>query len=563
MPRGSRLLGYGCALLSSALMATLLVVAGIAQQPPDRGDTVRSRPAAMGSSYICTGYAGCKDAGYSDAGYGARSGRMYWRMYSGHNCTNYAAYRMIKAGMSEERPWDGSGMAYNWGHAMSRITDRRPAVGAIAWWDRYEGGIGSSGHVAYVEKVVSTDEIIISEDSWSGDFHWRRITRDSGRWPSGFIHFVDKAMTNQAEPTVFGTPQVGTELRASTGKWQPSAKTFQYQWLADGVEIGGATKQTFTPTAAQRGTNLRVAVTARKPDFDPSTVVSAPTARVAAGQFEIEQPTTIEGDPMVDETLRAVPATWSPAPETTVYRWLVDGEILEGADGPTLTLTRAMVGKSVQATTAARREGYKNAPVRSAPAGPVVVGDIQLDQEYGVSGSARVGEELSLAPGAYRPTDATVAYQWLRDGVPIEGETGTTYGITGADLGARLRAQVTLTRRNYATRTLRVGPAGIVTTRSAAEVSAVGRPGRAVIRVRVTAPGLATVDGTVVVTVAKETRTVRLVDGRARVVVDGLASGGRTVWVRYEGTPTIEASRAKTTVRVERSTRVEGMRVGR
>ncbi|NYJ00458.1 surface antigen [Nocardioides thalensis] len=552
MPRGSRLLGYGCALLSSALMATLLVVTGIAHQPPDRGETLRSRPAAMGSSYLCTGYAGCRDAGYSDAGYGSRSGRMYWRMYSGHNCTNYAAYRMIKAGMSEERPWSGSGMAYNWGHAMADITDRRPAVGAIAWWDRYEGGIGSSGHVAYVEKVVSADEIVISEDSWSGDFHWRRITRDSGRWPSGFIHFVDKAMTNEVAPTIFGTPQVGAQLRASTGNWKPSAETFQYQWLADGVEIAGATQQTFTPTAAQRGTNIRVSVTARKPDFDPTTALSAPTARVTAGEFAVEQPTTIEGQPMVDETLRAVPATWSPAPQTTVYRWLVDGEILEGADGPTLTLTKAMVGKSIQATTAARREGYKNAPVRSAPAGPVVVGAIELDQEYAVSGSPQVGEQLILTPGSYRPTDAAPAYQWLRDGVPIAGATGTTYEVTGADLGARLRAQVTLTRRNYATRTVRLGPEGIVTTRAAATVDAVGRRGRAVVRVRVTAPGLEAVDGRVTITVAKETRTVQLVAGRARVVLDDLAPGRRTVWVRYDGTPTVEAARATTSVRVLR-----------
>lgn len=561
MPRGSRLLGYGCALVSSALMATLLVVAGVAPQPPGGAETVRARAAAMGSSYLCTGYAGCRDAGYSDAGYGARSDRMYWRMYSGHNCTNYAAYRMIRAGMSEERPWDGSGMAYNWGHAMSRITDRRPAVGAIAWWDRYEGGIGSSGHVAYVEKVVSNDEIVISEDSWSGDFHWRRITRDSGRWPSGFIHFVDKAMSNQSVPTVFGTPQVGVRLRASTGTWQPPAETFHYQWLADGQEIPGATEAAFTPTAAQRGKVIRVSVTARKPDFDPTTVVSAPAGKVAAGRFTVQEPTTILGDPMVDETLRAVPATWSPAPEVTVYRWLVDGEILAGADGPTLTLTREMVGKSIQATTAARREGYRNAPVRSAAVGPVVVGEIRLDQEYGVSGRARVGQELAITPGAYTPADATASYQWLRDGVPIEGATGATYVVTGADLGARLRAQVTLSRRNYATRTLRVGPDGIVKTRPTASVDAVGGAERAIVRVAVTAPGLDVVEGRVVVTVAKETRTVSLVDGRARVVVDDLAPGRRTVWVRYEGTATVEPARARTTVRVYRAGSM-GMRVG-
>ncbi len=191
----------GTALLTSTLVATLLVLAGAGQSAaPQSPETT----AASGSSYLCTGYTGCRNAGYSDAGYGAVNSRMYWRMYSGHNCTNYAAYRMIKAGMSNDRPWDGSGMAYNWGYAMARITNTRPSVGAVAWWDRYDGGIGSSGHVAYVERVVSADEIVISEDSWSGDFHWRTITRDSGRWPTGFIHFVDKTVQNTAAPTITG-----------------------------------------------------------------------------------------------------------------------------------------------------------------------------------------------------------------------------------------------------------------------------------------------------------------------------------------------------------------------
>ena len=141
-------------------------------------------PAAVASSsYHCSGYDPCKKAGYSDAGYGAVSGKMYWRMYSGHNCTNYVAYRMIKAGVSSERPWSGSGMARNWGLAMSKITDKTPTVGSVAWWAAGDG-VGSSGHVAIVEKVISPTQIQISEDSWSGTFHWRTITKTGSGWPS-------------------------------------------------------------------------------------------------------------------------------------------------------------------------------------------------------------------------------------------------------------------------------------------------------------------------------------------------------------------------------------------
>src|SRR5688572_21282712 len=102
MPRGTRTRRWGSTLLSTALLLGLLASAGLFSTTlaPDRA---RIEPAAT-SSYLCTGYNPCREAGYSDAGYGANNDEMYWRMYSGHNCTNYAAYRMIKAGMSRERP---------------------------------------------------------------------------------------------------------------------------------------------------------------------------------------------------------------------------------------------------------------------------------------------------------------------------------------------------------------------------------------------------------------------------------------------------------------------------
>src|SRR5689334_6965819 len=96
----------GTALLTSTLLATLMVAVGAQQQAVSPSAT-DERELASGSTYLCTGYAGCRNAGYSDAGYGAVIIRMYWRMYSVHNCTNYAAYRMIQAGMSAERPWSG------------------------------------------------------------------------------------------------------------------------------------------------------------------------------------------------------------------------------------------------------------------------------------------------------------------------------------------------------------------------------------------------------------------------------------------------------------------------
>lgn len=549
----SRYLGYGCALVSSALVGTLVVVLGVAQDQAPAEE--RTRLASSSSSYLCTGYAGCRSAGYSDGGYSAHSSTTYWRMYPGHNCTNYVAYRMVKAGMPNVRPWSGGGNASEWGLEMDKITDRRPSVGAVAWYGRYAGGVGSAGHVAVVEKVISPDEILISEDIWGGDFHWRRITKDSGHWPSGFIHFVDKSLTNTTAPTISGTPQVGAELTAAKGSWSPAPDSVTYQWLADGVPIDGATSATFTPTAAEQGKNLRVAVTAKKPDYTAATVQSDPTTRVVKGRFTRKTMPTISGTPMVDEALTATPATWSPPPQTTVYRWLVDGQILDGASGPTLTLTKDMVGKSIQVTTAARRDGYVNDPIRSEPVGPVAVGEITVDQPYAVSGRTRVGEQLRVEPGVVTPADATVAYQWLRDGVEIPGATGSTYDVTADDLGAHLKVRVSLSRRNYLPRTEHVVLDGTVTTRPTIGVHTTPKVHKAVVRVGVTAPGVDPVDGQVVVVLGKQQQTVDLADGRARVVFDGVAAGNRNVWVRYPGTDLVEAARQQASVRVQSARR--------
>lgn len=147
-------------------------------------------PAQAAFTSLCTGYDSCSRQGMSNYGYQASSSTSYWRMTPGHNCTNYVAYRLVKNGMPNTRPWSSTGNAYNWGIANAAKTNKTPTVGSVAWWGANAAPMGASGHVAYVEKVVSADEIIISEDNWGGDFHWRRVTRAS-YWPSGFIHFKD------------------------------------------------------------------------------------------------------------------------------------------------------------------------------------------------------------------------------------------------------------------------------------------------------------------------------------------------------------------------------------
>jgi surface antigen len=150
-------------------------------------------PTQPAEQTLCSGYAHCRTAGYGDFGYGRARRNSWWQMGSGSNCTNFVAYRLVRAGMPNRRPVPDPGRdasslnAYRWGVVYASRTDSHPNAGAVAWWNRSRGG--SWGHVAFVEAVNPDGTVTISEDSSTGrGFDWKRI--GPGRdWPTGFIHF--------------------------------------------------------------------------------------------------------------------------------------------------------------------------------------------------------------------------------------------------------------------------------------------------------------------------------------------------------------------------------------
>lgn len=531
-------------------VSTLLVAVVLAAL----GTVAPAAPADAASGYLCTGYAPCQEQGYSHAGYRGASDRMWWRMYAGHNCTNYVAYRMVKGGLSAERPWSGTGMAWNWGRANARITDDRPMVGAVAWWKANAPGTGSSGHVAYVEKVISATKIVISEDSWSGDFHWRRLHKSDGRWPTGFIHFNDREIDVVARPTITGTAAVGRTLTATTGSWSPSAER-SLQWLADGKPLAGATSPQLTLTPGLRGSRLSVRVTAQRRGYVGATATSPATTRVTRGTFETLAAPAITGTVRVGEVLTLDRGSWSPAPDSVSVRWFANGQRIAGAEGSQLRLDQPQIGKRITVRTTARREAYHRSPVTSPPTVAVAAGRFEITRPFGLDGVARMGRRVTVAPGIFAPSGASVTYTWLRNGKAVSGADQASYVGAEPDVGERLSVRIDLRHPGYRDHSVLLAAPDRVTTSPALKVRTVGRRGRAVVKLAVTAPGVETARGRATVRIGGKQVSGRLEDGRLRVVLRDVAAGRRTVRVAYAGTEVILPGRASAPVEVRRPRR--------
>ena len=148
---------------------------------------------------VCGGFVACDAAGMGNNGYERVYTTSFWGMYPGHNCTNYAAYRLVARGINASY-LAGQGMAYQWGSVAAShgvAVDKSPRVGDTAWFNQ-TAGLSTSGHVAYVESVdLAAGTVRLSEDNYKGDFDWRSYyIRDV----TGFIHFGGAGTTPPPTP---------------------------------------------------------------------------------------------------------------------------------------------------------------------------------------------------------------------------------------------------------------------------------------------------------------------------------------------------------------------------
>src|SRR3954454_219192 len=285
-------------------------------------------------------------------------------------------------------------------------------------------------------------------------------------------------------PVVSGTAQVGVQLSGTDPAIKP-ATSLEYQWIADGVPVDGATDPTFTPTADQLDAVLKLKVVARAPGYKTMRIRSAATDAVHPGTFKARRAPSVSGVAQVDQPLTASPGKWSPAGKVSL-QWLADGAAIPGATDTSYTPTPGVLRQQISVQVRVREPGYDDAVATSVPTAAVAPGTFLNTVPPTVTGTPQVGLPLTAHKGSFTPR-ASVTYQWTVDGAEVSGATDRTFTPGPQDLGKQVAVEILASRPGYLTAvvpspvTTAVAP-GVILNTAVPEVS-----GRAVAGHRLTA----------------------------------------------------------------------------
>ncbi len=167
---------------------------------------------------------------------------------------------------------------------------------------------------------------------------------------------------------------------------------------------------------------------------------------------------TITGSGVVGEELTGHDGDWTSTGEpdgsdlTFDRQWMKDGSPITGETGSTYTPVEADLGHELTFQVIASRP---DADPVVATSDPLTVTDERAatnDVRPSISGSGEVGGTLFGDDGSWTSggggdgSDLTFARQWLRDGTPIDGETGDAYTPSSGDVGSQITFQVTVSR---------------------------------------------------------------------------------------------------------------------
>ena len=262
-----------------------------------------------------------------------------------------------------------------------------------------------------------------------------------------FVVYGNATIVPATSPQISGTARVGEVLTGTPGTWVPRTPTFVPAWYVGNATVGR--EFTYTPTADLVGKKVAFATPAVREGYLVSIRFAEVT--VLPGLMVKQQPKpTISGFAQVGQVLTAT-SSFSP---TRTASSTTGTSVGRSRRPPTTAATRSSpsdLGFPITVHATAFKAGYEPAPsgFSDATASVTVTPKIVVTTAPTIVGTPRVGQAVTVTAPTSEPAATSVAYQWMRDGDPIAGATGTTYTPSAADRGKPLWVRSTLSRDAY------------------------------------------------------------------------------------------------------------------
>ena len=344
----------------------------------------------------------------------------------------------------------------------------------------------------------------------------RHINRDRGHFAAGL---TDRAVTNETPagtnedsstepipepppnnpatgaPTISGTARVGDTLTVDTSGIADEDGldhvSFNYQWLADDVDIRGATGSTYTLGDGEEGKPVKVRVAFADDAGNEESLTSAATAVVTetgtglTAEFT-DAPPSHDGSNAF--TLRisfseAIPTSYVTLRDdslevtggTVTEAKPVDGrsdlwEITFEPDSDADVTVVLPVTADCGAQGAVCTQGGEKLSNRSelTVPGPAAANSPATGVPT-ITGTTQVGETLTALTNGIADADgianAEFSYQWLADDADIVGANSSTYTLVDADQGKAIKVRVSFADdRNFEESVTTAATAAVVST---------------------------------------------------------------------------------------------------
>jgi len=226
-----------------------------------------------------------------------------------------------------------------------------------------------------------------------------------------------------------------------------SAGAYSFPGLAAGdYRVGYSTKASGTKIIPEFSNNRATLALA-----DTVVVAEGETRAVNASvfvakKFLVTPKPKITGSLVVGKKLTAKPGEWKPTGATLSYAWKVDGAVV--GTSATYTIKPADAGFAITLAVTANKTSYSPVTTTTKSTKKVAKGTMTSVVPK-LSGTAKVGATLTVAPGAWKPSATTLGYKWLRNGKAISGQSGSSYLLTALDKGTKITVKVTGTATGY------------------------------------------------------------------------------------------------------------------